>query len=129
MDLQTWKPLSEIASIRERIEKLSGGVGVWQPAADWYGTDEDVILVMDAPGVNPDSLEIAHEGDRLVVAGEREAQDYGEAMRTERPRGRFERTLEPPEDLEPGSAVAQYRAGQLEVRFRKLGRTITVEPG
>ena len=129
MELQTWKPLSDLANIRERIEQLSGSAGVWHPAADWFETDDDLILVLDAPGVNPDSLEIAHDGDTLIVAGEREAQDYGEARVSERPKGRFERNLQPPEGVEPGSAVAQYRAGQLEVRFRKLGRTITVEPG
>lgn len=128
MDIQTWKPLSELAGVRERIEKLKGTT-TWTPAADWYETDDDLILVLDAPGVDPSSLEIAHDGDDLTVAGTREQQEYGQARVSERPQGTFQRALRVPEPVEPGSAVAQYRAGQLEVRFSKMNRTITVEAG
>jgi HSP20 family protein len=129
MELKTWKPLADLASIRERVSQLTQTSNVWAPAADWYETDDDLILVLDAPGCDPDSFEIAHDNESLTVAGTREAQEFGEARRRERPEGTFQRSLEVPESVEPGSAVAQYRAGQLEVRFRKLGRTITVEPG
>lgn len=128
MDLQTWKPLAELAGVRERIEKLKG-TGGWIPAADWYETDDDLLLVLDAPGVDPSSFEIAHDGDDLTVAGTREQHEYGQARVSERPQGTFQRALRVPEPVEPGSAVAQYRAGQLEVRFSKMNRTITVEAG
>jgi HSP20 family protein len=129
MELKTWKPLADLASIRERVSQLTQTSNVWAPAADWFETDDDLILVLDAPGCDPDSFEIAHDNESLTVAGTREVQEFGEARRRERPEGTFQRSLEVPESIEPGSAVAQYRAGQLEVRFRKLGRTITVEPG
>lgn len=128
MDLQTWKPLAELAGVRERIEKLKGS-STWTPAADWFETDDDLILVLDAPGIDPASLEIAHDGDDITLAGTRETQEYGQPRVSERPQGTFQRTLHVPEPVEPGSAVAQYRAGQLEVRFSKMNRTITVEPG
>ncbi len=128
MDLQTWKPLTELAGVRERIEKLKGP-SAWTPAADWFETDDDLILILDAPGVDASSLEIAHDGDDITVVGTREVQQYGHALVAERPQGTFQRTLRVPEPVEPGSAVAQYRAGQLEVRFSKLNRTITVEAG
>jgi HSP20 family protein len=128
MDLQTWKPLADLKGVRERIEKLKGS-STWTPAADWFETDDDLILVLDAPGVDPDSLEIAHDGDDITIAGTREEQNYGQSRVTERPQGTFQRALRVPEPVEPGSAVAQYRAGQLEVRFSKMNRTITVEAG
>lgn len=128
MDIQAWKPINELASVRERIEKLASA-NAWNPPADWFETDDDLILVMDVPGVEPSSLEIAHDGDTVTLAGMRATQEYGQPRSQERPRGSFQRTLRVPEAIEPGSAVAQYRAGQLEVRFHKMARTITIEPG
>lgn len=129
MDLQTWKPIDQLAKIRERIEKLSKGTGAWTPAADWFESDDDLILVLDAPGLDMNSLEIAHDGTQIDLRGTRESQAYGASLTLERPIGTFERSLEIPQAVEAGSAVAQYRAGQLEIRFSKLSRTITIEPG
>jgi HSP20 family protein len=128
MELQSWQPLAQLAKIRERVSQVSQLAG-WRPASDWYETDEDLVLVMDAPGLDMSRLEIAHDGQRLVVSGEREPQRYGETRTSERPKGAFQRELEIPASVEPGSAVAQYRAGQLEIRFHKLVNTITVSGG
>ena len=129
MDLQSWKPIEQHGKIRERIEKLSQGGGAWSPAADWFESDDDLILVLDAPGLDINKLEIAHDGNQLEIRGSRESQNYGTALKLERPNGNFERAIEIPQAVEAGSAVAQYRAGQLEIRFAKLSRTITIEPG
>lgn len=128
MDLQTWQPLSQLAKIRERVTQISQSAG-WRPASDWYESGSDLLLVMDAPGLEITTLEIAHDGQRIAVSGGREAQRYGTPLHSERPNGHFQRELEIPVAVEPGSAVAQYRAGQLEIRFRKLGDTITVNAG
>ncbi len=124
-NLQSWQPLAQLASIRERVTQLAQRAG-WRPAADWFDSGDDLTVVLDAPGLDMQQLEIAHDGGVLQITGTREAQNYGEPRSTERPLGGFQRSLEIPEEVEPGSAVAQYRAGQLEIRFRKLGRTITV---
>jgi HSP20 family molecular chaperone IbpA len=124
-NLQSWQPLAQLARIRERVTQLAQRAG-WQPAADWFDSGDDLILVLDAPGLDMQQLEIAHDGDLLQITGTREQQNYGERRTGERLLGGFQRSLNIPEEVEPGSAVAQYRAGQLEIRFRKLGRTITV---
>jgi HSP20 family protein len=129
MDLQTWKPINQLSKIRERIEKLGTGTGIWTPAADWFESDDDLILVLDAPGIDMNSLEIAHDASQISIRGNRENQTYGIGLTLERPIGTFERALEIPQAVESDSAVAQYRAGQLEVRFSKRSRTITIEPG
>jgi HSP20 family protein len=129
MDLQTWKPINQLSKIRDRIEKLGTGTGIWTPAADWFESDDDLILVLDAPGIDMNTLEIAHDGTQISIRGSREHQTYGTGLKLERPNGVFERALEIPHAVESASAVAQYRAGQLEIRFSKLSRTITIEPG
>jgi len=125
MDLQH-RPLNTLALIRERVEQIASPAPAWTPFADWFETADDLILVMDVPGVEPESLELAHDGEAVILAGRRASQPWGEPRVSERPRGLFERSLALPEPVEPGSAEAQYRNGQLEVKFRKLGRTITV---
>ena len=128
MEIQTWQPLSQLAKIRERVAQISQRAG-WSPAADWFESEEDVLLVLDTPGLEMSLLELSHDGTQLTIAGTREDQGYGQRLHGERPLGSFQRTLEIPVSVELGSGVAQYRAGQLEIRFRKLGRTITVDAG
>ena len=129
MELETWKPINQLSKIRERIEKLGTGTGIWSPAADWFESDDDLILVLDAPGIDMQTLEIAHDGSQVSIRGQRENQRYGTGLTLERPMGAFERELELPLAVQADSAVAQYRVGQLELRFSKLARTITIEPG
>lgn len=129
MELETWKPINQLSKIRERIEKLGTGTGIWTPAADWFESDDDLILVLDAPGIDMTALEIAHDGAHVSIRGKRENQSYGTGLTLERPLGVFERELEIPLAVQADSAVAQYRAGQLELRFSKLARTITIELG
>ena len=129
MDLDAWKPINQLSKIRERIEKLGTGTGIWSPAADWFESDDDLILVLDAPGIDMNTLEIDHDGELVSIRGQRENQTYGVSLKLERPMGVFERELEIPLAVQADSAVAQYRAGQLEIRFAKLSRTITIEPG
>ncbi len=129
MDLQTWKPINELAKIRERVEKLSSGTGVWTPAADWFESDDDLVLVLDAPGLDMNTLEITHDATQIDLRGTRENNSFGTGLKLERPTGSFERSLEIPQAVEANSAVAQYRSGQLEIRFSKSSRTITIEAG
>ncbi len=126
MELQSWQPLSQLAKIRERVAQISQRAG-WSPSADWFESDDDLLLVLDAPGLDMNLLEIAHDGNMISVIGTREDQTFGTRLHGERALGSFQRNLEIPLAVEAGSVVAQYRAGQLEIRFRKLGRTITVD--
>ncbi len=130
MELETYKPTDELAKLSERIDGLTGAnLLPWQAKADWFETDEELILVLDAPGANPNAFEVHHDGEYLNVSGERDQMNYGQARVSERPQGQFERKLQIPEPIQPGSGTAQYRAGLLELRFKKLHKTITVEPG
>lgn len=125
-ELQRWTPLGELDVIRERVAQLAAGTSLWNPPVDWFETDEDLVLVVDAPGADPDRFELAHDGDEVVVAGARAALPWGEPVQRERPAGTFQRAVRVPATIVEGSAEAQYRAGLLEVRFKKLVRTITV---
>ena len=128
MEIKSWQPLSQLAKIRERVAQISQRSG-WSPAADWFESDDALLLVLDAPGLDMSLLELNHDGNLLTITGTREDQGYGARLHGERPLGSFSRVLEIPVSVEPDSGVAQYRSGQLEIRFGKLGRTITIDAG
>lgn len=137
MDIKRWQP-EELQKIREEVDLISdlsqkgnsrflASGALWMPPADWFQTENDLILVIDAPGIDPNSIELFHDEQEITVVARRMAQDFGQPLQCERPVGGFERHFALPEAIEPDSAEAQYRLGQLEVRFRKLGKTITID--
>ena len=72
---------------------------VWVPPADVLETEHQVIVLLALPGVDPDTVAVAIEGNVLVVSGDRSLPDeVGLAIihRLELPHGRFERDVELP---------------------------------
>ncbi|MBM3977613.1 MAG: Hsp20/alpha crystallin family protein [Planctomycetes bacterium] len=93
----------------------------WVPPADVFETAREVWIVVALPGVAEARVEIAADGARVSISGERRvAASFRAASvkRMEIPLGRFERALELPV---PCSAIARERlsAGLLFVALRK----------
>lgn len=68
----------------------------WEPPADVLEGEREVLVVVALPGVRPDAVEAAIDGDDLVVAGTRTLPpELASAIihRLELPQGRFERRL------------------------------------
>jgi HSP20 family protein len=71
----------------------------WEPPVDILETEHEVLVLVALPGVDPDRVEAAIDGDDLVFAGNRV---FPAALRTaiihrlELPQGRFERRLRLP---------------------------------
>jgi HSP20 family protein len=97
----------------------------WCPAADLYETAGEVVILMEAAGVSPASLEITLEGTLLRVAGERPAEHLQAGCialhQMEIERGPFERLFTVPPGLDGDAARARLEAGFLEVRIPKTG--------
>lgn len=71
----------------------------WEPPADVLETEREVMVLIALPGVDPDEVEAAIEGDNLIVAGSRALPAaLGTAIihRLELPQGRFERRVRLP---------------------------------
>ena len=93
----------------------------WEPPVDVLETDEEVIVLLALPGVDPALVEATIEGAELVVGGVRAfplALDNAVIHRLELPQGRFERRL-----VLPHEHYAEVRRdmvhGCLVVRLRK----------
>lgn len=97
----------------------------WKPRCDVSETEDEVIIVADIAGVAPENIDIAVEGNRLMIRGTRREPES--ALRRnyhlmEISYGSFERTLEIPARVDPERAKADYDDGFLEIRLPKVTR-------
>lgn len=98
------------------------------PAADVVVTDDDVTVVMDAPGLKAEDLTIELRDDVLTVRGERPVPYHAETdngngrqvwQRLERGFGTFERVLRLPTGLDPDAIKASLNDGVLTLQIPK----------
>lgn len=71
----------------------------WEPPVDILETEREVLVLVALPGVHPDRVEAAIDGNDLVIAGTRVLPDELRTAfihRLELPQGRFERRVRLP---------------------------------
>jgi HSP20 family protein len=124
-----WAEACELLDRAERLNRqffqpVSTRRAVWEPPVDLFETERAVWVVVALPGVTPEHVEMAIQGNRLIVAGVRSLppQVRGAAIRRlEIPAGRFERQIE----LPPGHfdvAERSFANGCLMLGLRKIIR-------
>ena len=88
------------------------------PVTDVFVRDEDLVVRVELPGVEPEDLKITIEDGYLVIRGERKHDEEvrEEAYyRMEASYGPFERFVPLPEGFEEPTIEARYADGVLEV--------------
>ena len=105
------------------LDPTSSRQPAWRPPVDILETDDEVLVFIALPGVDPDKVQAVIQDRDLVIAGVRvlpEAFRTAEIHRLELPQGRFERRVSLPE--------GQYQAirwsssqGCLLIRLEKTG--------
>ena len=102
-----------------QVPRFSGLRHGFRPNVDCFHTDDPhaLTVVVELPGVDPASLEIAVGERALLVAGERrrpkvEGRVY-EQMEIDY--GPFRRQIRLPEDVDPGRAKASYEQGMVTI--------------
>lgn len=97
-----WAHACEMLAEAERLQRQFFVISrdrraAWEPPVDVYETEREFVVCVALPGVRPSHIEIALDGDLLVIAGER-VLPAGSALirRLEIPHGRFERRLAMP---------------------------------
>lgn len=95
--------------------------GVFPPINVFTDKDGALVVRAEAPGIDPEKLELTVEPQRLTLSGERvpEPAEGDGFHRRERRFGRFSRSLAIPADLDPTTAKATYKDGILTVRVEK----------
>jgi HSP20 family protein len=97
----------------------------WQPRVDVIDADNQYVLEVDLPGVDPNGVEVELEQGLLVIKGEKEASHGDEAAYTYRERraGKFERSFRVPEAVDADGITAKFDQGVLEIRVPKVERS------
>jgi len=68
----------------------------WEPPMDIIETDDEILILVALPGVDPEEVEAALDGPTLVISGRRtlpEELRSARILRLELPQGRFERRI------------------------------------
>lgn len=95
----------------------------WEPPADVLETEDDVLVFVALPGVDPAQVEAAIDGADLLVAGKRvlpPALRTSVIHRLELPQGRFERRVRLPAGRYASVSKAMVH-GCLLVTLKKAG--------
>jgi len=99
--------------------------GVWHPAADIVETPEQVIVVLDVPGVDGESLDVQIAGNMLTIAGSRsefEAAAGNVVHSQDRPVGEFACSFPMPVAVDHDAVEAEVLDGVLTVKLAKAAQ-------
>jgi len=132
-EMSAWPSFDRWASLRDEMNSLfelpSMGdlarqtqlFGGWSPALDLYQNNDNVVAVLELPGMRKEDIDISLHDGMLTIAGERQiSSGEGEnAERTERFSGKFRRSISLPTRVDAGKVNATYKDGILTVTLPK----------
>jgi HSP20 family protein len=128
-------PLSELALLQREVNQLFERLAeaeraerpdsaAWLPSADVYECGGNLKVVVEVPGLVPDSLKLTCKDHELVVTGERRerkpAGGTAAFVCMERPQGRFKRAIPIDIAVEVQRAEACLSGGLLIVTLPRL---------
>jgi HSP20 family protein len=93
----------------------------WSPALDLYQNTDNIVAVVELPGMRREDIEISLHDGTLTISGERkhESTNGDKAERTERYVGSFRRSIALPTRVDANKVSATYRDGILTVTLPK----------
>jgi HSP20 family protein len=129
-----WPSLNRWANLRDDLDTLlelpflTGGARQaqlftgWTPALDLYQNNDNVVAVVELPGMRKEDIEISLQDGMLTIGGERKSEESGDgenASRTERFTGKFRRSVTLPTRVDANQVNASYKDGLLTVTLPK----------
>ena len=130
-DLMTTPARGELARFREDFGSLldrfyGDGPAIWDDLDQWnvgWGcdvedADKEIVVRAEAPGFDPDEIEVRVSGNRLVLHAEHKEEknaEDGHSMHY----GQFHREMTLPRGIEADNIKAEYKRGIVEVRLPK----------
>lgn len=132
-ELSTWPTFGRLSNLRDELDTLfelpfwsdfgrqtqlfSG----WTPALDLYQNNDNVIAMVELPGMRKEDIEISLHDGMLTIAGERKTEtgESEKAERSERYVGKFRRSITLPTLVDANRVNATYKDGILTVTLPK----------
>ena len=132
-EVTSWPSLDRWVSLRDNLNSLfeapfwpgfgrSGQLfSAWSPALDLYQNNDNVVAVVELPGMCREDIEISLHDGTLTISGERkrDSANGDKAERTERYIGTFRRSIALPTRVDGNKVSATYRDGILSVTLPK----------
>jgi HSP20 family protein len=152
MSIMRWDPFDDLMSLRESMDRLfedffttrrptraAGAAAVpmlWQPAVEVFETDNEVVVKVELPGIDPKGVDVTVTAEGLTIKAEHrlDQEDKGRNYyRRELRYGAFARTIPLPAEVKSEETKATFRNGILEVKVPKAERarpkSVKVEVG
>jgi HSP20 family protein len=132
-EISAWPSFDRLASLRDEMNilfelpfwsnfgrqtQLFSG---WSPALDLYQNNDNVVAMVELPGMRKEDIEISLHDGMLTISGERASQetDPEKAERSERFYGKFRRSITLPTRVDANKVSATYKDGILTVTLPK----------
>jgi len=140
MTLMLRDPFADTVNLRQAMDRVFEE-SFPRPSRHWlavdvYETASALVIKAALPGLKPDEVDIAIDGDTLTIAGEFKADEQSgdrEYHRRELHVGAFERALRLPERFQAEKTEAVFENGILTLTIPKVEqaqvRHIKVQPG
>ena len=119
----------EISRLFEQLAHFEGsesglGLGEWLPSFDVFETRNDLVVKVEAPGLNRKELNVVFEGHKLIVSGEKKEpksdQQINGYLCMERSFGKFTRSIYIDQAVDLAKANAELGQGVLTITIPKL---------
>ena len=100
----------------QRFGSSANPVSSWMPM-DLYRVDDQFVVTVDLPGIDPGSVDLTADGNTLTIRAERTvpAQEEAQWIAQERPYGTYLRQLNLGEGVNVEDIHANYDAGVLTI--------------
>jgi HSP20 family protein len=131
-ELSAWPTLDRWSNLRDELNSLfdlpfltnfnrQDLFGGWSPALDLYQNNDNLVAVLELPGMRKEDFEISLHDGTLTISGERKSSSPNgdKAERTERYVGTFRRSITLPARVDANRVSATYRDGILTVTLPK----------
>lgn len=124
-----WDPWREIGQLQNDMTRMLAGVRANSafrqreyPPVNLYVNNHDLLVTLEAAGLDPAKIDVTVTGDAVTIRGERpvDAAPANENFhRRERPAGQFARAVQLPFEVDPSQTEATYEKGVLSVRLAR----------
>lgn len=133
MNLARWNPFNELSLLQNQMNRLfdtaghgwlgdSNGTTPWTPPVDICESENELLVTLDLPGVEPKMVDISVENNVLTIRGERkfdEKRSKDNFHRVERSYGPFARSFTLSTSVDANKVSADYKAGVLSITLPK----------
>lgn len=120
--LRLMREMLDMDPFREIVPLIPSGIAGFAPAFEVKETKDAYVFKADLPGVRESDLEITVAGNRLTIAGKREAEKENKNdtyYAFERSYGSFTRTFTLPDQVDTTGVKAELKDGELVVAVPK----------